>query len=280
MPSVYESVLMNETEFQAIFDTYALARKQGKETAVPQKLHVMVYNYARLRHQQSSDVAGDFYVHVSHKLEGHLERYDPTLLPFYQYMAATLNFEFNHFLRRRKLPRSQIELLSVEELRTRRIELQYEEKPTDDLEHILFDGLTPPTSIYARLSLAAALTFREMRFLVEKQKKAKSDPWKTLRAYRAYLRFVDEKRKKFLTERDRLLKLLLHTEDKILSDNLQKQKTSQRKKEIAKKKFFSIDTRIPIRIVADVTGDTIATAQRQLIKAKGSLKKAYREYEK
>jgi hypothetical protein len=57
------------------------------------------------------------------KLQGILDRYDHRRLPFYQYLAAALNFEFSHFLRRRKLPRSHSELLSVEELAGRRVEL-------------------------------------------------------------------------------------------------------------------------------------------------------------
>jgi hypothetical protein len=271
---------MNETEFQALFDSYQKATRNGSDNPVPQKLHLLVYNYAQLRHQQSSDVSADFYLHVAEKLEGILKRYDPRRLPFYQYMASALHFEFSHFLRRRKMPRSQIELLSVEELAKRRLELQYRENPTPDPLSPLLARIKPPTSVYARLALACPLTYGELRYLLQRGRQKDGSHWEMLRAYRRFLKFAEEKREAFLRERDRLLLVLMRVEHDELSASAAARKALSRRRESARRKFFSMDTRIPIRIVAEVTGDSIATAQRQLKAALETLKSVYFRWEK
>lgn len=272
---------MNETEFQVLFDSYQQALRSGAENPIPQKLHLLVYNYARLRHQQSSDVSADFYLHVAGKLDGIFARYDSRRLPFYQYLAATLNFEFSHFLRRRRLPRSQIELLSVEELASRRVELQYKDSATADPLAVLMSGLKPPTSIYARLSLACPLTYGELRHLALRRKgKGHEAGWQMLRSYRAFLRHIEEKRQVFTRERDKLIRTMMKIEDSERSARPSELAQWQKKRENARKKFFSMDTRIPIRILAEVTGDSIATAQRQLKRATETLKSVYVRWEK
>lgn len=271
---------MNETEFQALFDSYQQACRNGSDNPVPQKLHLLVYNYAQLRHQQSSDVSADFYLHVAGKLEGILQRYDARRLPFYQYMASTLNFEFSHFLRRRKLPRTQIELLSVEELAERRLELQYRENPTPDPLSPLLAKMRPPASAYARLALACPLTYGELRYLLQRGRQKDGSHWKMLRAYRGFLRFAEEKRENFLRERDRLLQVLMRTEQDERASAPAARRTINKRRDSARRKFFSMDTRIPIRIVAEVTGDSIATAQRQLKAALETLKSVYARWEK
>ena len=157
---------MTETEFQALFDSYQNSVRTNASDPIPQKIHLMVYNYALRRHQQSSDVSADFYLHMLAKLAGILNRYDPRRTPFYQYMAAHLNFEFSHFLRRRKLPRAQTELLSLEELATRRIELSAAPQGDENLAESLFLSLKTPQRIYARLALAFPLSFGELRQLI------------------------------------------------------------------------------------------------------------------
>ena len=271
---------MSETEFQALFDSYQQAARNGSENPVPQKLHLLVYNYAQLRHQQSSDVSADFYLHVAGKLEAMLKRYDPRRLPFYQYMAASLNFEFSHFLRRRKMPRSQIELLSVEELAERRLELQYRENPTPDPLSPLLAKIRPPASAYARLALACPLTYGELRYLLQRRRQKDGSHWKMLRAYRGFLKFAEEKREAFLRERDRLLLVLMRVENDERTAPAAERKALHKRRESARRKFFSMDTRIPIRIVAEVTGDSIATAQRQLKAALETLKSVYARWEK
>ncbi|MFZ5631133.1 MAG: hypothetical protein ACOY5B_18510 [Spirochaetota bacterium] len=271
---------MNETEFQALFDSYQQACRTGSDNPIPQKLHLLVYNYAQLRHQQSSDVSADFYLHVAGKLEGILQRYDARRLPFYQYMASTLNFEFSHFLRRRKLPRTQIELLSVEELAERRLELQYRENPTPDPLSPLLAKMRPPASAYARLALACPLTYGELRYLLQRGRQKDGSHWKMLRAYRGFLRFAEEKRENFLRERDRLLQVLMRTEQDERASAPAARRTINKRRDSARRKFFSMDTRIPIRIVAEVTGDSIATAQRQLKAALETLKSVYARWEK
>lgn len=271
---------MNETEFQALFDAYQQAARNGSENPVPQKLHLLIYNYAQLRHQQSSDVSADFYLHVAGKLEGILQRYDPRRLPFYQYMASSLNFEFSHFLRRRKMPRSQIELLSIEELAERRLELQYRENPTPDLLSPLLAKIRPPVSVYARLALACPLTYGELRYLLQRGRQKDGSHWKMLRAYRRFLKFAEEKREAFLRERDRLLLVLMRVEHDERTAPAAARKALNKRRESAQRKFFSMDTRIPIRIVAEVTGDSIATAQRQLKAALKTLKSVYTQWEK
>jgi hypothetical protein len=271
---------MNETEFQALFDSYQKAAKSGSENPVPQKLHLLVYNYAQLRHQQSSDVSADFYLHVAGKLDGILQRYDARRLPFYQYMAATLNFEFSHFLRRRKMPRSQVELLSVEELAERRLELQYRENPTPDPLSPLLAKMRPLASAYARLALACPLTYGELRHLLQRGRQKDGSHWKMLRAYREFLRFAEEKRENFVRERDRLLQILLRTDHDERTAPSAAREALQKRRESARRKFFSMDTRIPIRIVAEVTGDSMATAQRQLKAALATLKSVYAGWEK
>lgn len=271
---------MNETEFQALFDSYQQASRNGSDSPVPQKLHLLVYNYAQLRHQQSSDVSADFYLHIAGKLEGILQRYDARRLPFYQYMASSLNFEFSHFLRRRKMPRSQVELLSVEELAERRLELQYRENPTPDPLSPLLAKMRPPASAYARLALACPLTYGELRYLLQRGRQKDGSHWKMLRAYRGFLRFAEEKREAFLRERDRLLQVLMRTEQDERTATAAGRQALLKRRESARRKFFSMDTRIPIRIVAEVTGDSIATAQRQLKAAVETLKSVYGRWEK
>lgn len=281
MPVIIWPLFMNETEFQALFDSYLEASGQKKNSPVPQKLHVMVYNYALIRHQQSSDVAGDFYLYVCEKLEGLLHRYDPRRLPFYQYMAANLNFEFNHFLRRRRLPRSQIQLVSVEALAERKIELQSQSNHDLNRLETLLRRLPARSRIYAKLALTFPLTFAEMKQLIASKKKR--DPavhWGTMRGYREFLRFTDGKKRGFITERDRLLKKLMRIEEDIAGNRGIPGTKLIKRREKTIKRFFSIDTRIPIRIVAEVTGDPIATAQRQLKAGLSALKDAYHQWEK
>ena len=150
---------MNETEFQALFTSYQQALRSNEQHPVPQKLHMMVYNYAQRRHQQSSDVSADFYLHIIGKIRDILDRYDPRKTPFYQYMASYLNFEFSHFLRRRRLPRSQVELLSLEDLATRHVELSAPRPPEGNAGEELLALLKPSQKIYAKLSLAFPLCF-------------------------------------------------------------------------------------------------------------------------
>lgn len=271
---------MNETEFQALFDLYDRARRSGAENPIPQKLHLLVYNYARLRHQQTSDVSADFYLHVAGKLSGILERYDPRRLPFYQYMASALNFEFSHFLQRRKMPRSQIELLSVEELSERRLELEYKENRTSDLLSPLMEKLQRPLSLYARLALAAPLTVGELLYLMRRRRAQADMQWRSLRAYRTFLRYAEEKRTAFLRERDRLLSALMRIDDAELKASSSDLAALRKRRESTRRRFFSMDTRIPIRIVADVTGDSIATTQRKLKEAFKALKSVYEQWEK
>lgn len=271
---------MNETEFQALFDAYQQASRNGSDNPVPQKLHLLVYNYAQLRHQQSSDVAADFYLHVVGKLEGILQRYDMRRLPFYQYMASALNFEFSHFLRRRRMPRSQIELLSVEELAERRVELQYRENPIPDPLTPLLKKIRLPASAYARLAMACPLTYGELRYLLQRGRQKDGSHWKMLRAYRNYLRFAEEKRENFIRDRDRLLQVLMRTDHEERTAPTSAIAALKKRRESARRKFFSMDTRIPIRIVAEVTGDSIATAQRQLKAAMEKLKSVYNRWEK
>lgn len=269
---------MSETEFQALFDSYQQSVRDRSENPIPQKLHLLIYNYAQLRHQQSSDVAADFYLHVAGKLEGMLQRYDQRRLPFYQYMASTLNFEFSHFLRRRKMPRAQMELLSVEELAERRLELQYRENPPPDPLSPLLAKMRPPASVYARLALASPLTYGELRYLLQRGRQKDGSHWKMLRAYRGFLRFAEEKREAFLRERDRLLQVLMRTDAE--ASSAAERQAQVRRRDSARRKFFSMDTRIPIRIVAGVTGDSIATAQRQLKAALETLKSVYARWDK
>jgi len=271
---------MNETEFQALFESYQKALKSGSQNPIPQKLHLLIYNYAQLRHQQSTDVSADFYLHVAGKLDGILQRYDARRLPFYQYMASSLNFEFSHFLRRRKMPRSQVELLSVEELAERRLELQYRENPTPDPLSPLLAKMRPPTSAYARLALACPLTYGELRYLLQRGRQKDGSHWKMLRSYRAFLRYAEEKRVAFIRERDRLLQILMRTEQHERTANTAALQALKKRRESARRKFFSMDTRIPIRIVAEVTGDSIATAQRQLKAATETLKSVYARWKK
>ena len=169
---------MNETDFQALFNAYRTAALAQKENPVPPALHLMVYNYARIRHQQSSDVSGDFYLHVSNKLEGILHRYDASLLPFYQYMAQTLNFEFGHFLRRRKLPRSQIRLQSIEELREKRVELFENTDAASLTKEDILDAVIQSVPLknqkYAKIALALPLTYADLRAIIHKQQNNKN----------------------------------------------------------------------------------------------------------
>jgi len=265
---------MTETEFQALFDSYQNSVRTNASDPIPQKIHLMVYNYALRRHQQSSDVSADFYLHMLAKLAGILNRYDPRRTPFYQYMAAHLNFEFSHFLRRRKLPRAQTELLSLEELATRRIELSAAPQGDENLAESLFLSLKTPQRIYARLALAFPLSFGELRQLIHRAA-SKADGWSLLRAYRRYHRYIDEKRRQFVAERDRLLTVIMRNYRGENEDS-----AARRRRESARRKFFSIDTRIPIRIVAEVTGEPIATVQRQIKAALGAVKAAHIQWEK
>jgi len=272
---------MNETEFQALFDSYQQAMRTSAENPVPPKLHLMIYNYARLRHQQTSDVSADFYLFVSGKLNGILDRYDHRRLPFYQYLAAALNFEFSHFLRRRKLPRSQSELLSVEELANRRVELHQSEVPADDGVGHLFRSMQVMQRIYAKLALAYPLSYADLKHLVnQKRTKDPAERWGALRAYRTFLRFAESKRQSFLAERERLLKVIMRIDNENMRGNKGETARILKRKASAQRKFFSMDTRIPIRIVAEVTGDSIATVQRQLKSAVLALKTAYFRWEK
>ncbi len=272
---------MNETEFQALFDSYQQALRTSAENPVPPKLHLMIYNYARLRHQQTSDVSADFYLFVSGKLQGILERYDHRRLPFYQYLAAALNFEFSHFLRRRKLPRSQSELLSVEELANRRVELHQSEAATDDGVGHLFRSMQTMPRIYAKLALAYPLSYGDLKHLVNQRRaKDQAERWGCIRAYRSFLRFAEEKRQSFLAERERLLKVIMRIDKEAATAPAAESARILKRRASAQKKFFSMDTRIPIRIVAEVTGDSIATVQRQLKSAVQALKTAYFRWEK
>jgi hypothetical protein len=273
-------ISMTETEFQALFEAYQEALKNGSENPIPQKLHLLIYNYAQMRHQQSSDVSADFYLHIARKLEGIIGRYDPRRMPFYQYMASVLNFEFSHFLRRRKLPRSQIELLSFEELAQRRLELQYKENPNPDPLSPLLAKMRPPVSVYARLALACPLTYGELRYLLNRRYKKDGSHWNMLRSYRAYLRYAEEKRTSFIRERDRLILVLMRIEEEEKVAGAAERQVLRKRRESARKKFFSMDTRIPLRIVAGVTGDSIATAQRKLKAALETLKSVYTQWEK
>lgn len=271
---------MSETEFQALFELYDRARRSGADNPIPQKLHLLVYNYARLRHQQTSDVSADFYLYVAGKLTGILDRYDARRLPFYQYMASALNFEFSHFLQRRKMPRSQIELLSVEELTERRLELEYKDNSPPDPLTPLLAKLKKPLSIYARLALACPLAVGELLYLMRRRRAQADTQWRSLRAYRDFLRYAEERRAGFLRERDRLLAILMRIDEAQLHASSNDLARLQRRRDSARQKFFSMDTRIPIRIVADVTGDSIATAQRKLKEALKTLKSAYDQWEK
>ncbi len=272
---------MNETEFQALFDSYQQAQRASAENPVPAKLHLMIYNYARLRHQQTSDVSADFYLFVCGKLQGLLDRYDPRRTPFYQYLAAALNFEFSHFLRRRRQPRSQIELLSVEELANRRVELHHHDGQSDDDVGHLFRNLQVMQRIYAKMALAYPLTYAELRHLVMQHRgKDATARWAVVRAYRSFLRFAEQKRQSFVAERERLLKLMMRIQHETESGTAAEVNRLTNRRISAQKKFFSMDTRIPIRIVAEVTGDSIATAQRQLKSAVTALKTAYFRWEK
>lgn len=280
MPSLIRSKFVNETDFQALFDSYHEAVRARHENPIPAKLHLMIYNYARLRHQQTSDVSADFYLHITGKLEGILDRYDPRRLPFYQYMASMLNFEFTHFLRRRRLPRSQIQLLSIEELQERRVQLA--DKSTERSNEIdaIIERLKTSDRHYAKLALALPLKYGELRQLTARKKSHTAAAWGILRSYREFLRFAEEKRSRLLAERDRLLKILMQLNHEALSATGSGLARIRARKDAAQKKFFSIDARIPIRIVAGVTGDSIATAQRRLKKAVQALKKAYIHWEK
>jgi hypothetical protein len=271
---------MNETDFQALFESYQEGLRVKNENPIPQNLHLMIYNYARLRHQQTSDVSADFYLHVAGKLDGIFERYDQRRIPFYQYLAGTLNFEFSHFLRRRRLPRSQTELLSLDELAERSVQLADQSKDNaNDLE-ILVNRVNPGDRHYAKLALAIPLTFGELRQLTGRKKKQSGAAWSILRAYREFIRFAEDKRRKFLSERDRLIKIMMHLEHETTKAEAKALERLKNRREVARKKFFSMDTHIPIRIVAAVTGDSIATAQRRLKKAVISLKKTYLNWEK
>lgn len=237
----------------------------------------MIYNYARLRHQQTSDVSADFYLHILAKLDTLLTRYDPRIVPFYQYLAMHLNFEFQHFLRRRKLPRNRFDLLSVEELAERRIELQ--DKPAEDLEKVekMLARLDIQQRIYAKLAIACPLSNADLRHVIKGRRvRTKQTGWNVLRGYRNFLRFVEEKRLKFVAERDRLLKILVRTEGEMVKNGAR----LAQKRENARRKFFSMDTRIPVRIVAEVTGDPMTTVQRHLKKGLASLKSVYIQWEK
>lgn len=280
MPSLIGSKFVNETDFQALFDSYHEAVRARHENPVPAKLHLMIYNYARLRHQQTSDVSADFYLHITGKLEGILDRYDPRRLPFYQYLASMLNFEFSHFLRRRRLPRSQVLLHSIEELQERHVQL--EDKPQDK-QNILMEiiaNLKTGERHYAKLALALPLTYSELRQLTHRKKSDAAAGWAIVRAYREFLRFAEEKRGRVLIERDRLTGVLMQLNHEALNATGAKLARIMSRKDTALKKFFSMDARIPIRIVAAVTGDSIATAQRQLKKAVQTLKKAWFHWEK
>ncbi|MBS0617180.1 MAG: hypothetical protein JSR44_03275 [Spirochaetes bacterium] len=270
---------MNETDFQAIFAEYQEANRKNRDQPVPQKLHLMVYNYAQIRHQQSSDVSADFYLHVAGKLTGILDRYDARRLPFYQYFAATLNFEFSHFLRRRKMPRSQIELLSLEELSARRVELSGGKNDETHALDAVFQKLKPATRIYAKLALAYPLSFGDLRLLAKQKNGDARRAWDMLRAYREFLRFSEEKRRQMIAERERLVALLMRLAHEIRTASGKSLQKLKERNYSAQKKFFSIDTRIPIRIVAAVTGDSIATAQRQLKTALTALKTVYLQWE-
>jgi|GEM_PF-2804906 len=271
---------MNETEFQALFDSYQHALRSNEQHPIPQKLHLMVYNYAQRRHQQSSDVSADFYLHVVGKIQGILNQYDPRKTPFYQYLASYLNFEFSHFLRRRRLPRSQIELLSLEDLAKRHVELSAPSAPEEGAGAELLGLLKPGQRIYAKLSLAFPLCFGELRQLTGgKSGKNSTTAWAMMRAYREYLQFIDAKRQQFLYERDRLLQTLMRSHQQISSSSAG-QHAAEKRRESARKKFFSMDTRIPIRIVAAVTGEPIASVQRHMKAAIKALKEAHTRREK
>ncbi|MBV6492719.1 MAG: hypothetical protein LDLANPLL_00716 [Turneriella sp.] len=267
---------MIETAFQALFTSYKTSAAAGKENPIPSQLHLMVYNYARVRHGQTSDVAADFYLFVAQKLEGILSRYDTEKLPFYQYMASMLNFEFTHFLRRRRLPRTHIQVLSVEELKEKRVELTDRQKNEDDslLEEIL-QYIPPQERLYSKIALATSLTYKELKGLIAEKRKSGATGWETLRAYREYLRFIEKKRHTVSHKRAEVLKALSHIEHDILNARGDALVKLKKRKEAAEKKFFSIDTRIPIRIVAATLGDSVATAQRRLKKVAVALKKAW-----
>ncbi|HRP68103.1 MAG TPA: hypothetical protein PLY93_01045 [Turneriella sp.] len=275
---------MNETDFQALFNAYRTAALAQKENPVPPALHLMVYNYARIRHQQSSDVSGDFYLHVSNKLEGILHRYDASLLPFYQYMAQTLNFEFGHFLRRRKLPRSQIRLQSIEELREKRVELFENTDAASLTKEDILDAVIQSVPLknqkYAKIALALPLTYADLRAIIHKQQNNKNTAWQLLRAYREYLHFIEKKRHETQRKRDRLIETLMHLAHELTTASGKTRTRLTQRKDATEKKFFSIDTRIPIRIVAATMGDSIATAQRQLKSAVIALRKAWLQREK
>lgn len=270
---------MNETEFQAIFEGYENAVRSRKPDPVPQKLHLLVYNYAQLRHQQTTDVAADFYLFVMGKMPGILARYDARKIPFYQYLATQLKFEFQHFLRRRKAFRSS--QISTEELAARRVELQY--NPNEDLNLLdeILAQLEFRPRVYAKLALTHPLTYAEIRQMIRIRKITKDgDAWQMLRSYRAFLRHAEEKRLAFGVERERLLKILLRLEGSLRDKpNALRAKIMSRREKTAKK-FFSIDARIPLRMLAAVTGDPIATVQRQLKGAISALKKVYQQWEK
>jgi len=269
---------MNETEFQAIFKAYEEAITNQLPDPVPTKLHIMVYNYAQLRHQQTSDVAADFYLYILSKMTLILSRYEPKKSPFYQYMATQLNFEFRHFLRRRKMARKPGTHLSTEELNSGRIELQY--NPSENLN--ILDAILARTAIrprlYAKLAITHPLTVTELKYIIRSRKgKKPQSAMQVLRSYRAYLRFTEERKLTFSKERERMLDTLLRLEQDEAAIDSPKSAT---KRDKMAKKFFSIDTRIPLRMVAEITGDPIATVQRQMKTSAAALKQAYRQWEK
>ena len=279
---------MNETDFQAIYEDYArcnpvTARSSdadSKETGInkakfelPQKLHLLLYNYARMRHQQSSDVAADFYLYILPRLEILFDRYTSNRhIPFIAFFSSCINFEFRHFLRRRKLPRKTEEIQSLEAMQERNADISPLEDMTPDLKAI-FRSLKPLDRIWSKLALGYALAFAELRSILPEDRVA---AWAQLRAYRDYLKFIRLKQEKFLRQRDLQAKKMLLVDHALKTPHgkLSRTRLLQRKQKILVK-YFTFDTRIPLRMLAPVTGASLATIQRQTKKAVARLKEAY-----
>ncbi|MCS6971808.1 MAG: hypothetical protein NZL89_02190, partial [Leptospiraceae bacterium] len=114
-----------------------------------------------------------------------------------------------------------------------------------------------------------------LRLLLQRHKKNPQAQWQQLRSYRDYLRYTETKRRNFLRRRDRLLLAVERLGVEAAAATGKRKLALKQKLTKARKKFFSIDTRIPLRIVAAVSGDSIATVQRRQKEAIAWLKEAY-----
>lgn len=269
MDNVSAAILTNETDFQALFNAWNGSTEGSPERKKTcERLHAIIYHFPRQLLRVSPDVASDFYLYAHERIESYFLTYRHDAgMSFLSWISLCLRRDFLNFYKRRKRPADRELLKDTAEWDTEVGLLpgviEEENEPWADGIRECLRQLKEEDRIHLKMHFGFPFTYADLRCMC--QRLGIPTAFSNYRKYLFYLRDITIQTAK--TRKD-LLVSLSDLEQSMYKHGKTRELLARRER--LQEKYFEQAGVIPLRLVAEFTGDPLVSVHR---KVQGAIKK-------